>query len=51
MNLTPEFLLRDPVARFGDACQVEKLSECTTIPAVAQFFRPEQRRSEGVRAA
>src|SRR2546426_4208751 len=50
MNLAPEFLLRDLVALFGDACQVEKLSECTTIPAVAQFFRPEQRMSDGVRA-
>ncbi len=51
MNLAPEFLLRDLVALFGDACQVEKSSECTTIPAVAQFFRPEQRMSDGVRAA
>jgi len=51
MNLAPEFLLRDLVALFGDACQVEKSSECTTIPAVAQFFRPEQRMSDGLRAA
>src|SRR6266487_4601960 len=41
MNLAPELLLRDLVALFGDACQVEKLSECTTIPGAAQFFRPE----------
>jgi hypothetical protein len=35
---------------FGNE-SVEKRSMCTTIPAVAQFFRPEQPRSRRVRAA
>ena len=39
MKLAPEFVLRDPVALFGDACQVEKLSECTTIPDTVKQYQ------------
>jgi hypothetical protein len=51
MAFPVEFQLRDPVALFGDAGQAGKLWQHTTIRAVAQFFRPEQRRADRVRAA
>jgi hypothetical protein len=53
MNLALEFPLRDQVAVVvvGDGCQGQRLSLCTSIPTVAQFFRSQPRESRRARAA
>ena len=51
MNLALEFPLRDHVAVVGDACQVERLLLCTSMPTVAQFFRSAPREFRHARAA